>query len=128
MAVTGRFTTAILFAAMLLHAEAAPAQYDPEWRSCTGNDDVDWDLQLWVCTALINPADGSESVARALRNRGFAWMHKDLWVVAIRDFSASIDINPRDGAPYYGRALAKQELGDKAGAQSDMAKSRSIGR
>ena len=95
----------------------------PPWRTCPDPDGVDGYAQQSADTA-----DGRESTARVLKNCGFAWMDKSEWKLAIRFFSLSIEKNPGADDTYYGRALAREKIGDKAGAEIDLAMSRSIAR
>src|ERR1700691_5956871 len=48
----GLFGTAVLAGTTLLVA-AADAQLSPEWQSCRGTPDIDWDQQIRSCTMLI---------------------------------------------------------------------------
>ena len=73
-------------------------------------------------------AEGQKNAALVLKKCGFALMDQSEWARAIRFFALSIKNDPGDGDAYYGRALAREKIGDKTGADIDMAISRSSGR
>lgn len=77
-------------------------------------------------------SDCSESLrtqphdARALDNRGFAYLKMRRADDAIDNFDAALGINPKLATSLYGRGLAKLEKGDREGANSDMAAATAI--
>jgi tetratricopeptide (TPR) repeat protein len=69
----------------------------------------------------IQPKD-----ARALDNRGFAYLRLGRPDDAIENFDAALEINPKLATSLYGRGLAKLQHGDPKGAQVDMAAANEI--
>jgi tetratricopeptide (TPR) repeat protein len=55
----------------------------------------------------------------ALNGRGGVFLRRKEYENAIRDFTAAINLNPHFAIAYRNRALAKQAMGDKAGARTD---------
>jgi Flp pilus assembly protein TadD len=49
------------------------------------------------------------------------------WKESLHDFNAAISLAPKSGAFYENRAIVKSNLGDKAGAMSDIATAQSLG-
>jgi tetratricopeptide (TPR) repeat protein len=45
---------------------------------------------------------------------------------SIRDYDAAVALNPSSAAALYGRGLAKQKKGDRAGADADLAAAKAI--
>jgi tetratricopeptide (TPR) repeat protein len=62
----------------------------------------------------------------ALQNRGFVNIKLELFDFAIDDFNAGLKLSPTDPEMLYGRGLARQKKGDKAGGDSDIAAARGI--
>lgn len=113
--------------ALLLMMGVAQAQLPVEWQSCTGNPGVDWDQQIANCTALIESGkESTENVGIAYYNRGLAFENKENYSRAIADFSEAILRNPNDADAYFFRSLDKARMGDKAGADADMAAAKRI--
>jgi tetratricopeptide (TPR) repeat protein len=75
--------------------------------SCTGQPGIDWDLQIEVCTAIIEtPEQSPRNRAVAYKNRGNAWDAKGDYDRAIDDFSAAIRLDPNYGIAYSNRGRA----------------------
>src|SRR5258708_6414061 len=52
----------------------ADAELAPQWRSCTGTPDVDWDQQLRSCSTLIQSGrETTSNRATAFNSRGNAY-------------------------------------------------------
>ena len=76
MSVTARAIAAALALAAL--SGIAHAQLAPQWATCTGNPDIDWDQQIVSCSALIESGNETkENQAIAFFNRGLAYENKD---------------------------------------------------
>ena len=45
---------------------------------------------------------------------------------SIRDYDAAVALNPGSAVALYGRGLAKQKKGDRAGADADLAAAKAI--
>jgi tetratricopeptide (TPR) repeat protein len=125
MSVTARLiATAIALAAA---AGIALAQLSPLWKSCTGNPDIDWDLQIKNCTALIQSGqEATENQSIAFYNRALAYENKNDDERAIADYSEAIRLNPTDAEAQFYRGLARQRKGDKAGGEADVAEAKRI--
>jgi lipoprotein NlpI len=97
----------------------------PQWQSCTGNPDIDWDQQIRSCSTLIETGRESKaSRAAAYTYRGNAYNAKGDHDRAIADYTEAIRLDPKDALVAYnnrGNAyLAKGEL-DRAIADFDEA-------
>jgi hypothetical protein len=67
------FWIAVVAGLTLLPPEAR-AQSSLQWRSCTGNPNVDWDQRIRSCPALIQSSrETSHCPAVAHNNRGIAY-------------------------------------------------------
>src|SRR5262249_35018151 len=53
------------------------------------------------------------------QHRGWAHFFSEAWKLALRDFSAAINLDPEAGDAYTGRGLARVMLGDYRGAVAD---------
>jgi tetratricopeptide (TPR) repeat protein len=106
---------------------SAAAQLSSHWQFCTGNPGIDWDTQTRSCTALIQSAtEAKENVAIAFYNRAVAYENKDRYDLAIADYSEAIRLKPNDADFYLYRGLDRQRMGDKAGAEADIAEAKRL--
>jgi hypothetical protein len=64
--------------------------------------------------------------ADALETRGFAHLLLEKMPAAIADFDCAVALNPKLAPAFFGRAVAKERLGDEAGAARDYAAARAI--
>ena len=120
MSVTTRCVSAIVV--LTVTTICVSAQLSPLWQGCTGNPDIDWDQQLKNCTALIQSGtEQKENLAIAFYNRALAYESKDDYVRAIADYDEALRLNPNDADALLYRGLDKQRIGDKAGAEADIA-------
>ncbi len=58
--------------------------------------------------------------AGAFNNRGNARVRGGAIELAVADFTAAIELDPKFGMPWFNRANAKSRLGDDAGALADL--------
>ncbi len=59
-------------------------------------------------------------------SRAFVQLRAGRLDLAVADYTAALDLNPREASSLYGRGLAKQQKGDAAGAAADIAAARAI--
>ena len=109
------FTTLVITAVALFTMFVAP-----EWRSCTGDPDIDRDTQIGSCTALIQSSqETAHNRAVAYTNRGNAWYAKDDNNGAIADYNDAIRLDPKLAMAYYNRGNTYAAKGDKDRAIAD---------
>ena len=107
-------------AGLVLLSPQAHAQPSPEWQSCTGKPDVDWDQQIRSCSTLIESGrETSDKLAVAYNNRGIAYATKGDLDRAIADFSEAIRLDPKDAHAYNNRGSAYENKGDHDRAITD---------
>lgn len=61
-----------------------------------------------------------------LGGRGFLYLRLGFMKTAILDYSAAIEAMPNQASFHYGRAIAKQRLGDQDGADADFLTARAL--
>ena len=59
-------------------------------------------------------------------SRAWVWLREGQWQKARDDFDRSLAMKPERVSSLYGRGIAKQRLGDKAGGDADLAAARRI--
>ena len=116
--------TSIALAAV---ATSAAAQLSTQWQFCTGSPGIDWDTQIKSCTALIeSKTELKENEAIAFYNRALAYENKEKYDLAIADFTEAIRLNPKDADFFLYRGIDKERIGDKAGADADIAEAKRL--
>jgi tetratricopeptide (TPR) repeat protein len=120
---------AAALATALLTTPAA-AELSELWKTCTGSDDVGWELQIKSCTAIIDSRETTQANrALAYRNRGIAHLeltygrpiHEigDHSKLAIDDLGTAIKLNPKDATSYLHRGIALYFAGAVRNAIAD---------
>src|SRR6476620_11136287 len=94
---------------------SATAQLSSQWQFCTGNPGIDWDTQIKSCTSLI------QSGTELKENEAIAFYDR-----AIAYFTEAIRLNPNDADFFLYRGIDKQRIGDKAGADADIAEAKRL--
>jgi tetratricopeptide (TPR) repeat protein len=90
--------------ALMLFGPPVSAQPVSPGSSCTGQPGIDWDVQIEVCTAIIEtPEQPARNRAVAYKNRGNAWDAKGHGDRAIDDYSEAIRLDPDFGIAYSNR-------------------------
>jgi lipoprotein NlpI len=113
------FGTAVFAGAFLLGADAK-AQLSPQWQTCTGVSDVDWEEQVKSCTILIQSSfETTEHRVIAYMRRGIAYDNEGEFDRAISDYKEALDLNPQKAQVYYNRANTYWRKGDNSHAIAD---------
>lgn len=87
------------------------------------------DLQIKSCSEIIQAAkDSQENLAIAFYNRALAYESKDNFDYehAVADYTESIRLNPKDADAFFYRGLDRGRLGDKSGAEADLAEAKRL--
>src|SRR5271154_4675061 len=106
------FVSALIFAILVTRA---PAQ-SPKLSNvdlCDGKDRTLPSLQILGCSSLIKSRLNDPKVlASAYNNRGNALTSEGRYDLAIRDYDASIKLDPQFAKPFNNRGVAYQKRGD----------------
>ena len=124
-----RAWTALVGAAAIVAVFALPsfAQPVPDSKNCTGKPDVDWDLQIKTCTALIQSGRlGEHNRGIAYNNRGVALEAKGEFDRAIADYTQALALNPQDQFAYNNRGNAYNGKNDYDHAIADFSRAIAI--
>jgi len=76
------------------------------------------DQQIKGCTILIQKKQKQKNLGRVFDTRGVAYFRKGQFQLAIADYDRAIALGYT--AALYHRSLAKEKLGDHAGAGADL--------
>jgi tetratricopeptide (TPR) repeat protein len=113
--------------ALALIARLANAQTPSNWNICTGDPRGDWDRQISSCTALIGSGkEANDNLATAYYNRALAYENNEDYAHAVADYSEAIRLNPNEADALVFRSLNREKIGDKKGAEADMAAAKRI--
>lgn len=99
--------------ALVATTSLAGAQFSPNWQSCRAAPEIDFDLQIKSCTALIQSITLSkESLAVAFGNRCGAYVNKGQPDRAIEDCNKAIQLDPSNVQAFInrGRAYVQKRL------------------
>src|SRR5215475_3823907 len=83
--------------------------------------ELDRAIQDYDRALEIDPND-----ATTLYNRGAANAGRRQWDQAIQDYDRAIKLEPKFAPALYSRGVAKEQLGDRAGAEADIAAAKQI--
>src|ERR1700690_2170341 len=90
-------------------------------RCAAYHDKGEYDRAIQDCNQALkfNP-----KYADALFNRGNTYQVKGQYDRAIQNYDQAIKLNPNHAGAYYNRSLPKNQKGDQAGAEADLAAGR----
>jgi lipoprotein NlpI len=109
---------ASIVASFVMLAGAAGAEPSTHWQNCTGKADVNWDLQITGCTALLQSA-GEPNLAAAYTNRGTAHYEKGDYDRALADHGEAIRLDAKFARAHVNRGRARSAKDDSEGAVAD---------
>jgi len=75
------------------------------------------DQQIKGCTILIQTKRKQKNLGRLFDTRGVAYFRKGQYDLAVADYDRAIELGYSQAL--YHRSLAKEKLGDRAGAGAD---------
>lgn len=108
---------AIVLAALAGAAQAGPSHH-PEARAwCTSRQRATLDQQIMGCTILIQTKRKQKNLGRLFDTRGVAYFRKGQYDLAIADYDRAVALGYSQAL--YHRSIAKEKLGDHAGAGAD---------
>jgi tetratricopeptide (TPR) repeat protein len=76
------------------------------------------DQQIMGCTILIQTKRKQKNLGRLFDTRGIAYFRKGQYELAIADYDRAIELGYTEAL--YHRSVAKEKMGDKAGAGADL--------
>jgi tetratricopeptide (TPR) repeat protein len=109
---------AIVLSALAGTAFAGPAKQTQAWIWCLSKERASLDLQITGCTTVIASGKKKTHLGRIFDNRGVAYYRKGQYDHAIEDYDQAVQLGYSNAL--YNRSLAKEKLGDKAGADADL--------
>ena len=83
--------------------------------------ELDRAIQDYDQALQLDPND-----ATTFYNRGVAYGSRRQWDQAVQDYDQAVRLEPKFAAALYGRGVAKEQTGDRAGADADIAAARAI--
>ncbi len=111
---------ALVLAALAIGPSAARAEDQQDIARCKGEADTTPEQQIAACTALIETA-GREGrdLALAYFHRAAAYLKRQDFDSAIRDFDAGLAQDADNAAAWFGRGVAHEGKGEPEGAIDD---------
>ena len=104
-----------------LSANNADALHERCWAKAVLNKELEDALADCNEALRLKPND-----PETLGGRGFLYLRLGFMKTAILDYSAAIESMPNQASFHYGRAIAKQRLGDQEGADADFLTARAL--
>ena len=110
---------AVALTAIAGGANAKPLERSQAMIWCKSKDKASLNLQIRGCGSLIRTSKINEKLAVLFEARGLAHYRKGRYARAIADYDEAIRLGASNAL--YNRSLAKDKLGDTAGAAADYA-------
>jgi tetratricopeptide (TPR) repeat protein len=121
---SGQVDAAVAAATLALAAHPADAELLIARCDARATGGVELDRALKDCSDALYYSDGN---TEATIMKGMVELKMHRTADALADFEKAVSYEPRNARALYGRALARQRSGDKAGADEDFASARRLG-
>ena len=109
---------AVVLAALAGSAQAGPSHNAQARAWCMNRERALLDQQIIGCTTLIQAKKKQKNLGRLFDTRGVAYFRKGQYDLAIADYDRAVALGYTQAL--YHRSIAKEKLGDRAGAGADL--------